>query len=285
MRKVRHLEAVTVCVNYADFLKVVAPFNQHLFERWVIVTEPTDEHTREVCRRFNLQCILSEDGRRHGEDFNKGRMVERGAQHLSKDCHRLHIDSDIVLPSNFRQSLERADIQEDTIYGVDRLMVQSYEEWLELKHSGYLNDQLDYHCRLRFPMRWKLGARWAHPEMGYVPIGFFQLWHSSQDDWRGVRVKPYPTHHGNATRTDVQHGLQWDRHKRALIPEIVAVHLESEPTEMGKNWKGRKTKPFGPTAVSDRAMASAASSPEDKAEAPSVPFAPKPKEDPVKKKI
>lgn len=246
MKKVPHLEAVTVCVNYADFLKVIVPFNQPLFERWVIVTEPSDEHTREVCRKFNLHCVLSEDGRRNGSTFNKGRMVERGFQHLSKEGHRLHLDSDIVLPSGFRHALERADLQDDTIYGVDRLMIQSYEDWLELKHSGYLQDQFDYHCRIHVPRKWQIGARWANTEVGYVPIGFFQLWHSSQDDWRGVRIKPYPTQHGNATRSDVQHGLQWDRHKRSLIPEFLAIHLESEPSEMGKNWKGRLSKPFGP---------------------------------------
>ena len=45
------------------------------------------------------------------------------------------------------------------------------------------------------------------------------------------------------------HGLQWARPDRILIPEIVAVHLESEPSAMGANWKGRTTKAFGPVST------------------------------------
>lgn len=153
----------------------------------------------------------------------------------------------MALPHNFKHRLASSDLQEDMIYGIDRLLVTSYEKWKNLKSSGYLEGgQFDYHCRLKFEKEFPIGTRWTHPQFGYVPIGFFQLWHSSADEWRGVRVKPYPMNHGNACRTDVQHGLQWDRHKRALIPEIIGVHLESEQTKMGANWNGRKTKKFAP---------------------------------------
>jgi hypothetical protein len=38
---------------------------------------------------------------------------------------------------------------------------------------------------------------------------------------------------------------RWGRENRELLPEFVAVHLESEECAMGANWKGRKTKYFG----------------------------------------
>jgi hypothetical protein len=44
----------------------------------------------------------------------------------------------------------------------------------------------------------------------------------------------------------VQFSLQWDRAKRALVPELVVLHLESEDAAVGANWCGRVTKPFGP---------------------------------------
>src|SRR5271165_2203072 len=102
-----NLEAVTVCVNYADFLTVAAKHNRGLFDRWVIVTTPDDAETREVCRRFNLETLLTEEGRKDG-DFNKGAMIERGLQHLGADGWRVHLDSDIVLPHNTKQLLEVA---------------------------------------------------------------------------------------------------------------------------------------------------------------------------------
>lgn len=241
------IEAITVCVNYADFLYETAKINRGLFDHWIIVTEAADMATREVCRKFNLSCLLSEDAKRHGKDsFNKGLLIERGLKHLSDQGWRLHIDADIALPNDFRQRLESAHLHEHTIYGVDRLMVRSFEAWKKLHASGYLNGgQYDYFCRTNAHREFELGTRWCHPSQGFVPIGFFQLWHSSEDEWRGVRTKPYPSRHGTACRTDVQHALQWDRRNRSLIPEIFAVHLESEIAKMGANWNGRTTVQFG----------------------------------------
>ncbi len=220
------IEAVTVCVGYADFLAQTAKWNLGLFDEWTIVTTPQDSLTREVCRRFNLKVILSEDHRIGESGFNKGRMIERGLQHTSASGWRLHLDADIALPHNFKQRLRAAHLQEDSIYGIDRVMVTGFSQWEALERSGYLQGgQFDYHCRTNLPEGITLGTRWSHPRMGWVPIGFFQLWHSSQDEWKGIRVKPYPTNHGNACRTDVQHALQWDRHKRELIPELIGVHL------------------------------------------------------------
>lgn len=255
MKTVDHLEAVTVCVGYHDFLQETAKWNAGLFDRWIIVTEPSDEQTRWVCNKFNLEVLLTDDGNRHTREasginkgtFNKGRMVERGMQLTSDEGWRLQIDCDIALPHRFRHLLEVADLHKDWIYGCDRAMVKNWEDYQRLCRTGYLQSGgWDYHCRTAFPSGFDVGTRWSHPQMGYVPIGFFQLFHSSQDEWKGIRVKPYPANHSTACRTDVQFALRWDRHRRGLIPELMAVHLESEATKKGANWNGRTTKHFGP---------------------------------------
>src|ERR1035438_9099745 len=141
MKRIAHLEAVTVCVGYSDFLQETAKFNAGLLDRWIIVTTPDDDKTRWVCNRFNLEVLLSDDGKRHtrdGNGFNKGRLIERGMQQTSDEGWRLHMDCDIVLPHRFRHAIEVADLQKDTIYGADRAMVHSYEEWLKLKASEYM---------------------------------------------------------------------------------------------------------------------------------------------------
>ena len=81
---------------------------------------------------------------------------------------------------------------------------------------------------------------------GYVPIGFFQMWNPSKS---GISV--YPHQHTDAGRGDMLFAKQWPRSKRALLPEIIGYHLESEPSDMGANWGGRKTAPFGPTLKND----------------------------------
>ena len=238
------LEAVTVCIGYADFLAAIIPHNIGALDRWLIVTTDDDTETRELCRRHSLPTLLSDDHERNGDAFAKGRLIERGLQHLSADGWRLHLDSDIVLPNRLHRLLDAAHLDERNIYGCDRIMVRSYEHWQELQRSGWISH--DFHCRVPLPRGYHLGDRWAHYDGGYVPIGFFQLWHSSADQYQGARIRPYPIHHNDACRTDVQHALQWDRRRRQLIRELLVAHLESEPCPLGANWRGRTTKRFGP---------------------------------------
>lgn len=235
------IEAVTVSVGYADFLEESVKRNQGLFDRWIVVTSKTDEDTRELCRRYGVETLLSEDHARDG-GFNKGRLIERGLQHLSADGWRVHLDGDIILPGNFRNIIKSAHLNPEYIYGCDRVMIKSRDQWNKLLASGWNSN--DFHCRVNYPYGYSVGSRWAHKDEGYVPIGYFQMWSSAADIWKGARIKPYPILHNDACRTDVQFALQWDRRNRALIPELIVAHLESEPATLGANWNGRKTKKF-----------------------------------------
>lgn len=243
------IEAVTVCVDHADFLLEAAKRNAKHFDRWVVATRERDEETREVCRKLNLETVLTDDFDREGPGtFSKAAGINRALGLLSADCFHLHLDSDVVVPDNFRQLLELAGLQKDCIYGADRVMVKSWEEWQKFKNSGFFHH--DYYCRVNVP-DFPLGTRWVSPQWGYVPIGFFQLFHCAATEWRGVRVRPYPTRHTTAARCDVQFALQWDRTKRVHLPEVVCIHLESEPSRLGANWSGRTTKRFGPSKPED----------------------------------
>lgn len=237
------IEAVTVCVDYSDFLKETIKFNQQHFDRWVIVTSSTDTNTRELCRKHNLPCIVSDDHLREGDSFNKGRLIARGIDQLSQRGWLIHLDADIVLPRMFRQALDIAHLDPTCLYGADRVMVKGKEEWQKILSSGYL--QHDYHYRVNFPAGYDVGTRWASWQHGWCPIGYFQMWHGSASLWRGIHAKPYPVHHADAARGDVQFSLQWDRRKRVLLPEVIVFHLESvKDARLGANWKGRTTPRF-----------------------------------------
>jgi hypothetical protein len=238
------IEAVSVCVGYADFLAETAKHNVGLLDRWLIVTSESDEATREICRIHDLETLLTSDHYRGAAGgFNKGRMIDRGLSMMSAGAWRLHLDADIVLPAQFRRMIAGAHLQNRKMYGCDRLMVKSWEQWQALLATGFLNHT---HCSVNLPKGIEVGTRWALSESGYVPIGFFQMWHGDADEWRGRRHRTYPTNHGDACRTDVQHAMQWDRKDRELIPELLVVHLESEQAKLGANWNGRTTKHFGP---------------------------------------
>src|SRR6266542_160911 len=186
------LEALTVCVGYADFLAAALPFNLPMFDRYVVVTTHEDHATRELCRRYGVHVILSEEHKRGGP-FNKGRLINRGIDSLSCSDWVMQIDADIVLPQTFRRALTMAHLNPKHIYGVDRVMVHGWRQWLHLRDSGWLDLQLDYHCRVNFPKHYEIGTRWASALYGYVPIGFLQLWNgASTDIYRGVHLHHYP---------------------------------------------------------------------------------------------
>jgi hypothetical protein len=153
--------------------------------------------------------------------------------------------------------LESAHLQPDVIYGCDRLLCKSYADWQKLIATGYMTQSHDFHNRVNIPAGYSIGSRWADRIGGYCPLGFFQCAAAENYFLHGARIKPYPMHHSDACRTDVQHSLQFDRAKRQLIPELIVVHLESEPnSRLGANWQGRTTKRFGPILSSSPASAS-----------------------------
>jgi hypothetical protein len=238
------IEAVTVCVDYADFLAETAAQNRGLLDRWIIVTSRTDEATVDLCHRLNLECIRTDNFFRDGAEFNKGRAVDRGLAMLGHDDWLLHLDADIALPTDFRESLLDADLDSECLYGADRHMLMGWDEWQKWKQAGSTRA---YHCYQK-TAQWPVGARWTDIRYGYVPIGYFQLWNESADTRKGVRLRRYPEWHSNAARADVKFALQWDRRRRQILPEVIVAHLESRPGPMGANWNGRKSPKFAANA-------------------------------------
>jgi len=236
-----YLQAVTVCVNYADFLSQTLPANKAHFNHLLVVTTPQDKDTQRVCEYHNVECLTTNDFTENGAPFNKAKGINVGLKYLSKHDWVLHIDADIYLPPLTRGILERISLDPKNIYGIDRMMCPNFDEWTKFitspkpTHTGWV-----YIHPTVFPMGVRIGEYMSE---GYEPIGFFQLWHPNT-----TGVKLYPETHGAADRTDVQFAKLWPRKNRVLIPEIIGIHLDSEDStvdNMGKNWNGRKTKPFG----------------------------------------
>lgn len=236
-----YLEAVTVCVNYSDFLAHTLPYNKHHFNHLVVVTTPEDIDTQRVCQYYNVQCVITDEFTKHGDVFNKARGINVGLGYLSKKDWVIHLDADMYLPPLTRHILERISLDNKNIYGIDRMMCPNFEAWQSFitnpkpLHTGWV-----YIHPMPFPMGVRIGEYMSE---GYEPIGFFQMWNPI-----GSNIFEYPNEHGSADRTDVIFAKKWKRKNRVLIPEIIGIHLDSEDLnliEMGKNWNGRKTIRFG----------------------------------------
>lgn len=234
-----NIECVIVSVNYGDFLAHTLPYNKHLFNKMVVVTTPADSQTQRVCGFHNVQCLLTEEFYADGGPFNKGRGINAGLRALSRSDWLVHMDADVLLPPLTRHYLEIKNLDRNAIYGIDRLMCESYEDWAEFISDPHPQHELDVYVH---PKPFDMGTRIAkRTEGGYIPIGFFQLWHGS------LGRNCYPIEHQDAARSDMLFALQWPPQHRALIPEIFGYHLATEGnTNQGTNWRGRQTPRFLP---------------------------------------
>jgi hypothetical protein len=231
-----HIECVIVCKDYSDFLAQTLPENLQQLDRVVVVTHPDDKKTKTLCNHYGVDYVETKVFHEDGDQFNKGRAINLGLSHLRHSDWLLHIDSDILLPHCFRRMLTYGKLNSEFIYGADRQNCLSFENWEKNKQK--ISPQYKYRYLVTPTSEFPLGSRLVHAEYGYLPIGYFQLWHSSQN-------RKYPVINGSAEHGDVLFAVQWERTKRALLPEFFVTHLESE-TKFGINWNGRKSKPFGP---------------------------------------
>jgi hypothetical protein len=253
-----YIEAITVCVDYSDFLAHSILFNKAAFDRLLVVTAPHDEPTRRICDYHDVEYLVTPEfyvdgnhmipsasgkGRIFEPVFSKARGINAGLKVLSKSDWVVHIDADIVMPPRARDLFEVAQPLPTHLHGIDRLMLKNYDDWV--KHLAYPELQHEPNFWIRgnsFPLNVRIGP---HRDAGWIPAGFFQMWHP-----RTSGISTYPQDHStSAGRTDVMFSFQFPRERRALIPEIFAIHLESEETMMAANWKGRRTRFFGPAGM------------------------------------
>ena len=133
--------------------------------------------------------------------------------------------------------LHKSRLDQKDLYGADRLNCLSYDNWT--KHKSKIVPQFQYRYLVNPVSEFPLASRLVHNEYGYCPIGYFQLWHSS-----AKRI--YPVVNGSAEHSDVMFAVQWPIQNRVLLPGLFVYHLESEHGHMGKDWNGRRSRPFGP---------------------------------------
>ena len=222
------IEAVTVCKGFADILEFSILHNQALFDRWLIVTSPDDDATHRVCKHHGVDFVDTDAFTRLGESFNKGLGINTGLAHLTCSDWVLHLDADILLPPRTRHFLENAELDPTCIHGFDRFNLTGWDAYHAWKATG--GPQYEWFCLINPPAGCAFGSRVVHFDYGgWMPIGFAQLWHPT-----GSGVTRYPVKaRTDAEHTDVLHAMKWPRRKRVLVPEVLAVHLESEKTAWG----------------------------------------------------
>ena len=238
---IKVLSAVTVCVNYADFLEHIIEHNKKVIDRWIIVTDLKDHKTKELCDLHGLECVQTDVFYMNAK-FNKYAGINEGLKLVHKDSWCLFLDGDIVLHRSTRRVLNQLNLQKDCIYGMDRLNCAGVKRWKQYQSSrGVLNENWML-TSAGLPIGSRLVHHYGHEGEGgrfegYRPLGFFQLCHKNH-------FETYPDNSKGADHCDLVFARQWPRHKRHLIPELFVIHLESDVHLTAANWYGRRTAKF-----------------------------------------
>ena len=209
----RKIQAVTVSVNYADYLECIAPNRVH-FDRWIVVTEESDRRTREVCARHGMDVVFSRRLREGGAVFNKAAALNEGLGALDPDAWAAVLDSDILLPPDFRARLDRQKLNPHWLYGLaGRRICETSAEFAALARQAPWGDNLTHATFI---------------------IGYFNLFHPATS---GAR---YPEDvSDDASTYDLCFSDQFPAARRHYLP-FVCLHAGSAT----ENWRGRKSDPF-----------------------------------------
>jgi hypothetical protein len=238
----KRIDAVIVSVDYADFLAATLPLNKPHFNRTLVVTAEHDTATRRLCRHLNVECLVTDVMTRDGQKFNKGAGINLGLETLDFPDWCVHLDADIALPPRFREMLQRKALNEQVLYGADRMMCPSYEAWAEFQAAPVVQHEHGRTSPAPFPLGYRVVR--TKTDFGYVPIGYLQLFNRNS----GYLGSPlYPAAHDGADKSDLEFAIRWPASHRQLLPEVFVYHLQSEgDAPNGANWDGRTTPTFGP---------------------------------------
>jgi len=204
------------------------------------VTDTKDHETKRVCEFWNVQCVQTDEFYVDSPTIpNKARGINEGLKHLDLDGWVVQLDADIFLLPQTRMILENYPLDEKKIYGVDRLMCNSYKEWHNFMHKSKPVYEGWVYCHVdMFPV----GTRMVqYHGAGYYVLGYWQLWNP-----KGSGISDYPIEQAGFDRTDVVHFKRWSKENIGFIPDLVVIHLASEDHAQGQNWLGRKTNKFEP---------------------------------------
>ncbi len=218
-----HLTAITVCIDFADFLADTLPVNRHLFNQYVVVTSPSDTATQRLAEQHACKLVVTERHLAAGP-LNKGAAINDGLDAANRRQWLCHLDADIVLPDVFRWWLFNAECNvkygqhlEKHIIGMHRHNCRSRAEWLRYLATG----------RHDWPVE-KLRA-WNQ-----VPAGYLQIWHAAMN----VR---YPEGHPTASASDLVFGEQFVYRFHPDQPRV--IHLENKARQ-DLDYSGRRSPPW-----------------------------------------
>jgi len=214
------IRAITVCVDYHDYLRITMPINRFHFSEVMVVTSPTDLKTIEVAASNNCQVFTTDSFYANGAQFNKWLALEEGLDQFGRHGWLCIMDADIVWPT----SASIDNLKSGYLYSPLRRMMKDFKRYLPPVKDW---DSYILHSNVR---------EWA---------GYSQIFDSEDE-----HLPSTPWH-----ETDWKHAGGADSFFQNLWPPNRKVRTDWEVLhlgEAGRNWCGRLTPYLDSTQPEDQ---------------------------------
>jgi len=212
------MNALTVCVDFHDYLAITLPRNERFFDSTTVITEQFDLYTRAVVQdSCRATMHYSSAFRRRGCSFNKGLAI---SEVLMEPAWWCILDADIVLHPNFADAIE--NLEPGSIYMPKcRRQCDDPLTMVEYADQPALWDNLPEIPEMRMETHGRDGG-----------AGYCQIFHTSDPV---LATRPwYPTGWPDAGGCDTEFLEKWPPEKRVRL-DCEVLHLGKEDT----HWCGR----------------------------------------------
>lgn len=131
--------AITVCIDYADYLAQTLPNNRPLFSKYYIITERRDTETVRIASMYDCTLLYTNVTKTNGASFNKSGIL----YHTQRLLHKHHptswiviLDADIYLPLDIWKSIDISGLNKNGIYGISRKNYTTYSDYVSNSPSS-----------------------------------------------------------------------------------------------------------------------------------------------------
>jgi hypothetical protein len=131
--------AITVCIDYSDYLAHTLPNNRPLFTKYYIITERRDTETIRLAELYDCVVLYTNITKAKGSTFNKSGMIHNA----QKIIHKNHsfswivmLDADIYLPVDLWTHVNVSYLNKNGIYGISRKTYPAYIDYISNSPSS-----------------------------------------------------------------------------------------------------------------------------------------------------
>ena len=205
------VHALTVCVDYADYLERNLCTWSGSLDSLTVVTSSKDRLTQDLCRKAGARLHVTDIFYARGAAFNKWAALSEAVDAMPWLDWILLIDADIQLPEGWRAVTEAANPQPGFLYGAKRRHEHGQLIYDADRMPGYFN--LFHATDANVQRRPLFETHWTHAGRG--DCEFYGRWPLDCRIWLPMSV----THLGEPNVN------WWGRGNHAAMEEMIQARL------------------------------------------------------------